>query len=144
MIRGSAQQHPERLRNDSPKIESTPELPPRITFLNEAEREIWDWLIKTTYKRGLHGTSDGVAFLRCARMIVRMQELDEKVHTCGLTAKNPRTLKLESSAYARLSRDVWTHLGLAMAEIGGTPIGRARIASTTSDPVQGGLWDEID
>jgi hypothetical protein len=143
MIRGQDFDHRDRLRDDKPKTASAPELPPGA-ILSAAEQAVWDWLLRTTYVSGLHGTSDGVAFLRCARLIVRAQDVDEKIAKDGLTARNPRTLKLESTAHARLSRDLWAAISTALAEIGATPVGRVRMASAKKNSEQFDLWDAID
>jgi hypothetical protein len=120
-----------------------PELPPGAT-LSPLEQKIWDWLLKKRYVQGLHESTDGVAFLRCVRLFARAQEVDAKIAASDVVARNPRTQKLELTAHARLSRDLWTQIGVAMEEIGGTPIGRARMAGAMKDKAQGDLWADFD
>lgn len=107
---------------------------------------MWDWLVKHVYVRGVHGTADGPAFARIARLWVRVNEADAKIAEHGLIMKNPTTTKPELQPYTRLSRDLWHQLGLALAEIGATPAGRVKLAGPRGAgfPGEPTSWDEID
>ncbi len=142
LIRGD--QHKERLKNDRPKIDSAPELPPG-SELTASERAIWDWLLRTVYLPGCHGAADGGAFLRVARLLARVNEVDAKIHDQGLVMKSPRTGKPEIQPYARLSRDLWAQLNSAFDAIGMTPGARVRAAAPyPPSGAESDSWDGID
>jgi hypothetical protein len=141
LIRGDA--HHERLKDDRPKIDSVPIIPPGVQ-LNPAEREMFDWLIANVAMPGVHGTGDGGSFVKIAKLWVRVCEADRKCEQFGLVMKNPKG-KPELQPYARLSRDLWQQLGVAFAEIGATPAGRVKIAGPRqpAGAGQASSWDEI-
>jgi hypothetical protein len=133
--------HTETLKNDKPKFAAPPEPPPG-TVLTELEQQMWDWLIRHVYLQGVHASGDGGMFVKVVRLWVRAMEADAKVAELGLTALN-RLGKTEVSAYARLSRDLWQQLGVALAEIGATPSGRVKLAAPPDDG-EGASWSSID
>jgi phage terminase small subunit len=133
-----------RFKDDAPKVNDLPRLPPGVV-LSEKERAMWDWLMEHVVMPGVHGTSDGAAFVKICRLWVRVMDADAKIEEFGLLMKNPTTQKPELQPYTRLSRDLWHHLGNALAEVGATPTGRVRLAG----PMKGGgmgdptSWDDI-
>jgi hypothetical protein len=143
LIRGDL--HPERLKNDKPKIDGKPQLPPGLD-LTPDEQTNFNWLIEHVYVPGIHSTGDGPAFARIARMLVRAYEADAKIKQFGLVMRNPKNGKAETQPYFRISRDLWQQIGIALSEIGGTPAGRVKIAGPrTPGPGAGAPnWDEID
>jgi hypothetical protein len=142
LIRGD--HHTERQRNDKPKLAEPPEVPPDSN-LTPAEHRQWDWLIKTVYLPGVHGASDGAAFLRVARLLARVNQVDAKIVEQGLLMKSPRTGKPELQPYTRLSRDLWQQLGVALNDLGMSPGARVRLASPRSGAMAGpNGWDDID
>ena len=141
LIRGDL--HPERHKNDKPKIDARPALPPGLT-LSEQEQTMFDWLLTHVYVPGIHGTGDGPAFAKIARLWVRVNEADAKVAQFGMVMKNPRTTKPELQPYARLSRDLWQQLGIALAEIGATPAGRVKLAGPRAGSGEPTSWDQIE
>src|SRR5687767_12718998 len=126
LIRGD--RHTERLKNDRPKVDTAPEVPPD-SRLTAAEQRQWDWLLRTVYLQGVHGASDGAAFLRVARLLARVNEVDARVAQQGLLMKSPTTGKPELQPYTRLSRDLWQQLGVALNDLGMSPGARVRLAS---------------
>lgn len=143
LIRGDS--HANRIKDDKPKHARAPALPPGVC-LSVAELQMWDWLIEHVYVPGVHGTGDGAAFVRVARLWARVNETDEKVRESGLIAKTGPNGKNELQAHARLSRDLWAALGAALADIGATPSGRVRIASQRDGGhgEGGASWDAVD
>ena len=141
LIRGDP--HVDRLKDDRPKIDARPMLPPGV-ILSPAEQTMFDWLLTHVYVPGIHGTGDGPAFAKISRLWVRVNEADAKVAQFGMVMKNPRTTKPELQPFARLSRDLWQQLGVALAEIGATPAGRVKLAGprgpSNGEPTS---WDEI-
>ena len=141
LIRGDA--HPERHKDDKPKVEGLPSCPPGVV-LTPPEQEMFDWLLANVAVPGVHGVGDGGAFVKIAKLWARVCEADRRCEQFGLVMKNPKG-KPELQPYARLSRDLWQQLGIAFAEIGATPAGRVKIAG----PRQGGVageatsWDAI-
>src|SRR5436190_5220025 len=105
--------HTERLKDDRPKIESVPEVPPD-SRLTAAEQRQWDWLVRTVYEPRIHGASDGATFLRVARLLARVNEVDARISGQLVLMKNPSTGKPELQPYTRLSRDLWQQLGVAL------------------------------
>lgn len=142
LISGDA--HPERHKDDKPKIADTPRVPPGIV-LSDPERAMWDWLIENIAIPGVHGTGDGAAFVKIAKLWVRVCEVDKKLDAQGPIMKSPQG-KPELQPYARLSRDLWQQIGVALAEIGGTPAGRVKIAGprVSGGGAEAGSWDSID
>jgi hypothetical protein len=142
LIKGESK--PYRLKDDHPKLDEPPELPPDVT-LTEAEQRYRNYLMRTVYMPGIHGASDGPAFLRVVRMAVRMNDCDTKIQQHGLLMKDPKTGRPSLQPYARLSRDLSRQLGLALAEIGATPAGRVKLAGPRqaefASPEE---WSEID
>ena len=67
LIRGGVQ--PCRRRDDRPVVEGIPLLPPG-TVLTADERAVWDYLLANVYVPRVHGTADGAAFLKVARLLV--------------------------------------------------------------------------
>jgi hypothetical protein len=135
-------EHTSRIKDDKPKHASAPSLPPGVC-LTVAERQMFDWLIDHVYVPGVHGTGDGAAFVKVARLWARVNEADEKIREAGLVTKTGAHGKPELGAFARLSRDLWQALGMALADIGATPSGRVRIAAAR-DPGHGGdSWDAV-
>ena len=142
LIRGETR--PNRLKNDRPKLATPPELPPDVR-LTEAEQRQWDYLLRTVYLPGVHGASDGAAFLKVVRLFVRVNQCDAKIEKFGLVMKDPKTGRPTLQPYSRLSRDLWRAIGLALAEIGATPAGRVKLAGPRAkDSVDLESWDEID
>jgi hypothetical protein len=142
LIRGETR--PNRLKDDRPKLATPPELPPDVR-LTEAEQRVWDYLIRTVYLPGVHGASDGAAFLKVARLFVRVNQCDAKIERFGLVMKDPKSGRPTLQPYSRLSRDLWRLLGLALAEIGATPAGRVKLAGPRGNEfADGGSWDAID
>jgi hypothetical protein len=141
MIRGEAR--PSRLKDDRPKIDAPPELPPG-TVLSESERAMFDWLLRTVYVPGVHGASDGAAFVKVARLWPRLMEADAKIATHGMLMRDPRGNKVMLQPYTRLSRDLWRQLGIALAEIGATPAGRVKLAAPRSKQHAAADWDGIE
>jgi hypothetical protein len=142
LIRGESK--PYRLKNDRPKLATPPEPPPDAR-LTEAEQRQWDYLIRTVYVPGVHGASDGAAFLKVARLLVRVNLCDAKIEQFGLVMKDPKTGRPTLQPYTRLSRDLWRQIGLALAEIGATPAGRVKIAGPRSEePWDTTSWNEIE
>jgi hypothetical protein len=136
--------HPERLKQDKPKIAAAPVLPPG-TVLSVSEREMWEYLIAHVYVAGVHSTGDGPAFVKVARLWSRVNEADDKVRQFGMVMKGGgANSKLELQPFTRLSRDLWQQLGIALAEIGATPSGRVRIAAPMGETHGGNSWDDID
>lgn len=132
-----------RHRDDHPKINAPPLIPPG-TDLTPAERAVWDYLIEHVYMPGVHGTADGAAFVKVARLYARVNEADAKINAHGLVMKNAKTNKPELQPYTRLSRDLWQQLGIALAEIGATPAGRFKIAGHLDSSPDATSWDDID
>lgn len=142
LIRGD--RHTERLKDDRPKVDAPPEVPPD-SRLTPAEQRQWDWLVRTVYLPGVHGASDGAAFLRVARLLARVNEVDARIAQQGLLMKSPVTGKPELQPYTRLSRDLWQQLGVALNDLGMSPGARVRLASPrigAMDNPNG--WDDID
>jgi len=142
LIRGTAAS--DDLKDDAPKIDGRPQLPPG-TVLNADERAMWDYLMQNIYTPGVHGTGDGAAFVKVARLYVRANAADAKIEQFGMVMKNPSSMKPELQPYTRLSRDLWQQIGIALAEIGATPAGRVKLAGprvgAPGDPTS---WDQID
>lgn len=107
---------------------------------------MFDWLLAHVYMPGVHGTGDGPAFIRIARLWARANQADAKVEQFGMVMRNPRTAKPELQPYARLSRDLWHQLGIALADIGATPAGRVRVAGSrgAASTVAEADWESID
>jgi hypothetical protein len=141
LIRGETR--PCRLKNDRPKLETPPELPPDVR-LTESEQRQWDYLIRTVYVPGVHGAGDGASFLKVARLLVRVNQCDAKIEQFGLVMKDPKSGRPTQQPYARVSRDLWRMLGLALADIGATPAGRVKLAGPRVPLRDAGSWDEID
>lgn len=136
--------HTDRHKSDAPKINELPRLPPGVA-LNEEERAIWDYLMEHVVIPGVHGTGDGGAFAKIAKLQARVNEADRKCQQFGLVMKSTKG-KPELQPYARLSRDLWQQLGIAFAEVGATPAGRVKISGPrgSSAPGEATSWDEID
>jgi len=141
LIRGESR--PSRLKDDRPKVNSPPELPPDVR-LTEAEQRQWDFLLRTTYVPGVHGAGDGPAFLKVARLLVRANQCDERLEQFGLVMRDPKSGRPTLQPYFRASRDLWRQLGLALAEIGATPAGRVKLAGPRETAREAGSWEEID
>lgn len=131
-------QHAERARNDKPKHAKPPQLPPGAE-LTVAEMDMWHWLLEHVYTPGVHGSGDGAAFVKVARLWARVQEADDRVRLHGLTSAGGTKL----APLTRLSRDLWQQLGIALAEIGATPSGRVKIAGPR-EAANGNSWGDID
>lgn len=142
LIRGDA--HPERHRDDRPKINELPRVPPGAV-LSDDERAMWDWLMENVVVPGVHGTGDGGSFVKICKLWVRVNQADEKCTKLGLVMRAPSG-KPELQPYARLSRDLWQQLGIALAEVGATPSGRVKISGPRVQglPGENTSWDEID
>lgn len=143
LIRGDL--HESRLKDEKPKNDGLPLVPPGA-ILNADERAMWDWLMAEVAVPGVHGTGDGAAFVKIAKLWVRVCEADAKCESKGLVMKNPQTSKPELQPYTRLSRDLWQQLGIALAEVGATPSGRVKLAGPRGARGLGEAtsWDEID
>ena len=143
LIRGD--QHTARLKDDKPKIEGLPVVPPGAN-LNADEVKMWDWLMTHVVVPGVHGTGDGAAFVKIARLWARVNAADAKIEKHGVVMKGPRNEKPELQPYTRLSRDLWQQLGIALGDVGATPGGRVKIAGPRGGKLPGEptSWDEID
>ena len=141
LIRGDA--HPERHKDDKPKIDGKPIIPPGAQ-LNADESAMFEWLIDHVCVPGIHGTGDGPAFCKIARLWVRVNAADARIEQHGLVMKNPKNNKPELQPYTRLSRDLWQQLGIALAEVGATPAGRVKIAGPRTGAGEPTSWDEIE
>jgi hypothetical protein len=144
LIRG-ADEHPSRLKDDRPKIDERPVMPPGLK-LSSDEQAIFDWLLEHVYRKGVHGTGDAIAFAKIARLTSRVNAIDAKIAEHGLLMKNPKNKKPELQPYTRLSRDLWQQLGIALGEIGATPAGRVKLAGPHGGGALGepSSWDEIN
>lgn len=132
-----------RLRDDKPKINAMPRVPPGAV-LSPEERAMWDELMETTAIPGVHGPSDGAAFVRVCRLWVRVNHAHEKCNKLGLVMRSPKG-KPELQPYVRLWRDLEQQLGMALAEIGATPGGRAKIAGPrVTGARDDASWDAIN
>lgn len=142
LIKGDV--HTARHRDDAPKVDAAPRVPPGGVLAPD-ELAMWDWLMEHVAIPGVHGTGDGAAFLKIARLWARVNAVDAKIAEKGLLMKSPRG-KPELQPYARLSRDLWQQLGIALAEVGATPAGRVKISGPRSAGKTGEAtsWDEID
>jgi len=141
LIQGDA--HKARHRDDAPKIAALPVVPPGCVLAPE-EKEMWSWLMEHVAVPGVHGTGDGAAFVKIARLWARVNQVDSRLTNQGLIMKSPQG-KPELQPYTRLSRDLWQQLGLALAEVGATPSGRVRISGPREPSAPGVTsWDEID
>jgi hypothetical protein len=136
--------HVARHRTDAPKINTLPVLPPGCV-LSPEEKAMWDWLMEHVVVSGVHGSGDGGSFAKIARLWARVNAVDSKLTSQGLLMKSPRG-KPELQPYARLSRDLWQQLGVALAEVGATPAGRVKISGPRGAAPAGEAtsWDEID
>jgi len=136
--------HVGRHRDDAPKINAAPSIPPGCVLTPE-EKAMWDWCMEHVVISGVHGTGDGGGFVKIARLWARVNAVDAKLASQGLLMKSPKG-KPELQPYARLSRDLWQQLGLALAEVGATPAGRVRISGPRGAVPAGEAtsWDEID
>lgn len=106
---------------------------------------MWDYMMQHVYVPGVHGTGDGAAFVKVARLYVRANAADAKIAEHGLVMKNPETDKPELQPYARHSRDLWQQIGIALAEIGATPAGRVKLAGPRGKPAgDPKSWNDID
>jgi len=142
LIRGDA--HPERHRDDRPKVNELPRVPPGCV-LSEDEQAMWSWLMEFVAVPGVHGVGDGGAFVGICRLWVRANQADAKIRQFGPIMRGHKGQPM-LQPYTRLSRDLWSQLRVALADIGATPAGRVRIAGPL---VKGSLgdaasWDEID
>ena len=142
LIQGN--EHPERLKDDRPKVDGLPGVPPGAT-LNDEERAMFEWLLETVAVPGVHGVGDGAAFVGVAKLWVQVCQCERKCAEFGLVMRNPTTSKPELQPYARAVRDLRKELRQALAEIGGTPTGRVRISGPrgTSTPGEATSWDDI-
>lgn len=142
LIKGDA--HTARHRDDAPKIGGLPRVPPGAV-LSPEELAMWDWLMEHVAMAGIHGSGDGGAFVKIARLWARVQAVDARITEKGLLMKSPKG-KPELQPYARLSRDLWQQLGIALAEVGATPAGRVKISGPRSPTPAGEAtsWDAID
>lgn len=106
---------------------------------------MWDWLMENVAVPGVHGSGDGGSFVKICKLWVRVNQADEKCQKLGLVMRAPSG-KPELQPYARLSRDLWQQLGIALAEVGATPAGRVKISGPRVSGLAGEStsWDEID
>jgi hypothetical protein len=135
LVRGDS--HPERARDEKPKIAAVPVVPPGVV-LDVAEQLMFDWLIAHVYQAGVHGTGDGAAFVKVARLWARVNLIDEQLRQSAQLITEGKV-----SALARLSRDLWQQLGPALAEIGASPTGRVRLAPRGAADDKD-VWGAID
>lgn len=143
LIAGESAKHPERVRTDRPKTAAPPALPVG-TVLSPAERATWDWLVETIYMPGLHSPGDGPAFLKVARLLTRVNQIDRKLHSQGCLMRHPKTNKPSVSPNAKLSREIWSMLGPALDAIGASPSGRYRFAPPHGKGHDASSWDDFD
>jgi len=142
LIKGDT--HTARHRDDAPKTAGPPRVPPGA-ILAPDELAMWDWLMEHVAISGVHGPGDGGAFVKIARLWARVNNVDARIAEKGLLMKSPKG-KPELQPYARLSRDLWQQLGLALAEVGATPAGRVKISGPRASGPTGeaSSWDEIE
>ena len=142
LIKGD--EHKERHRDDAPKNPGMPVIPPGCV-LSADELAMWDHLMAETFIPGVHGTGDGAAFVEVARLWARVNAVDAKIASHGLVMKSPQG-KPELNPYTRLSRDLWQQIRLALSEVGGTPVGRQRMAGPRGAAAarDATSWDAID
>jgi P27 family predicted phage terminase small subunit len=133
-----------RLRDDRPKINALPVVPPGVV-LSPEERAVWDYLMDHVVVPGVHGTADGGLFAQICKLQVRVNQADEKCAKLGLVMKSPSG-RPEWQPYARASERLWQLLRLAYADIGCSPGARARIAGPRlqGQPGDANSWDDID
>lgn len=143
LIQGNTEHANTRHKDDKPKHDGPPQLPPG-TVLSESERAIWDWLLEHVYVPGVHGTSDGASFVKVTRLYARVIVADQKIEQFGMVMKHPKTTKPELQPYTRLSRDLWHQLGVALEQIGATPAGRVKLAGPLNKQPDATSWDDID
>jgi hypothetical protein len=136
--------HTDRHRNDKPKVESPPVIPPGCV-LSPEEMAVWNWLLETIAIPGVHGAGDGAAFVEVARLWARKQSVDDKLVSQGLVMKSPKG-KPELNPNTRLSATLHDQLRLALADIGATPGGRFKINGPRGHalPGEATTWDAID
>lgn len=142
LIKGDT--HTGRHRDDAPKTAGLPRVPPGAVLAPD-ELAMWDWLMEHVAIAGVHGPGDGGAFVKIARLWARVNQVDARITEKGLLMKSPKG-KPELQPYARLSRDLWQQLGIALAECGATPAGRVKISGPRSSGPSGeaSSWDEIE
>src|SRR5262245_17938035 len=124
-----------RLRDDKPKHDGLPEVPPG-TVLTRAEQRMFDWLLEHVAVKGVHGTGDGAAFVGIARLWSRLEDVDNAI------ARQVNLDPGERRSLLSLSSRLWNQVRAALSEVGGTPAGRYR----TSGPRVSGdssSWDNI-
>lgn len=103
LISGESAKHPERLRSDRPKSVAPPALPVGAV-LSPAGRATWDWLIETNYVPSIHSPGGGPAFLKVARLLTRVNEIDRKLQTQGCLIRHPKSNKPSISPNAKILR----------------------------------------
>jgi hypothetical protein len=137
--------HSERFKDDRPKIDGLPVIPPGVK-LSVDEQAFYDYLLVNVAVKGVHGAGDGAAFVKLAKLWARVCVADRKCDEQGLVMRNPQTGKPELNPNARLSRDLWQQIGIALKEIGATPSGRVPLAGAHGGAALGEptSWDEID
>lgn len=142
LLRGD--RHSERFRNDRPKINDVPCVPPGV-ILTPDEQAMWAWLLEHVYQPGIHATADGAIFTKICRLWARVNQADAKCEKLGCVMRGPKG-KPELQPFVRLSRDLWQQLGVALTEAGATPGGRAKVAGprVTSAPNDAASWDSIN
>lgn len=88
--------------------------------------------MRTVNMPGVHGASDGSLFLKCVRLLVRVNEADEEIAQHGLLMRDPRTNRAMLQPFTRLSRDLWKQLGIARRGSCNTLGGRVIVAGNAT------------
>jgi hypothetical protein len=142
LIRGTA--HGARLRDDRPQVNTPPRVPPGVT-LSAPEQEMFAWLLENLYLPNVHGAGDGPIFVKVARLWCRAVAADQKIAQFGMVMRGSQG-KPMAQPYVKISRDAWAALGVALVEIGGSPISRGKLAAPRSAlaPGDAASWDAID
>jgi hypothetical protein len=143
LLQGTARPNTAEDRGDRPKVAGEPELPPGVT-LTADEKRVWDYLLRHIFVPGAHGTGDGIAFLNCVRLYMRAMEADQQTARLGSLVRLENG-RVREAPWVKTSRETWSELRRSLAEIGGTPAGRARNANGPTGSAAGaaGGWAEL-
>lgn len=125
LLQGSINPNTVEDRGDRPKIMGHPQVPPGVT-LSEKEKLVWDFLIEHLFVPGVHGTGDGIVWLNAVRLYLRALDADEKVNTMGTLVRD-NSGRLRRAPWVEMSQAAWNATARAISELGGTPVGRARV-----------------
>jgi phage terminase small subunit len=128
LISGGGDHRRERLRDDKPKIDAPPCVPPTAT-LTEDEQQMWRWLLEHVYIPHVHGSAEALLFTKICKLWTRANLVEQKLQEFGCVMKWPRDGRPMVQPYYRIARDCWWELGSALTEIGATPSDRVHIAA---------------